>query len=121
MPFSVYAKNQMLDGTGWAALCDRVSVHTTSPASTGTNEATGGSPAYARQPVTWGTPSGGVVSASDAPAVDLPAGTYRYVGFWESSGSHYLGYSAISDTVFAGQGVLTISDIAVDLNATASA
>src|SRR3954467_15001810 len=60
-----------------------ISLHTTDPGTTGTAEATGGSPAYARKAAVWGTPSGGVVSATQG-TFDVPAGTYGYFGLWSA-------------------------------------
>jgi len=60
--------------TAEAAKFQYVSLHTADPGTTGANEATGGSPAYARKLSTW-TASAGVVSGTQV-TVDVPAGTY---------------------------------------------
>lgn len=50
---------------------------------TGANEVTGGSPAYARKSVTLAASSGGVKSLSNAPVFDVPASaTVRWIGYW---------------------------------------
>ncbi len=67
---------------------------------TGTNhagvEASGGSPAYARQAVTWGAASGRLKSNTNAITIDVPAGTYAYFGYFNASTgnvSNYRGYA----------------------------
>ena len=61
-----------------------LSLHTASPGSTGANEATGGSPAYARKQTTWGSSSGGAVTGSSV-TFDVAAGTYTHWGLWTAS------------------------------------
>lgn len=62
-----------------------VSAHTGIPDSTGSNEATGGSPAYARQSVTWAAASTGTRANSGAlTPLDVAAGTYYALGFWSA-------------------------------------
>lgn len=119
--YSVAAKNYMLDQLGTVAVY--ASVHTTDPGSTGANEATGGTPAYARQPVTWSAASGGSKQASGTLSFDLPAGTYRYVGLWSavSSGTYYGKILLPSAQTYAGQAVLPVLGTTLDLNAVASA
>lgn len=85
-----------------AARITHLSLHTADPGITGADEATGGSPAYARKVVTF-TAAGvqGVLGATLQPATvgvawsdevtfDVPAGTY----------SHWGGWSAITAGVF---------------------
>lgn len=62
-----------------------ISLHTADPGTTGTDEATGGSPAYARVQTTWsGGSSDGIVVGSGV-TIDVPAGTYTHVGVWTAS------------------------------------
>jgi hypothetical protein len=81
--FSATAKNRMLDALDEAATTGIVNLalHTAYSA-TGTNEATGGSPAYARKAATWSAASGGTKALTSAVTFDVPAGTYRWIGFW---------------------------------------
>ncbi len=65
-----------------------ISVHTADPGTTGTNEATGGTPAYARKQTTWTSSTGGVVNGSQV-TVDLPAGTFVWAGIWSASTGLY--------------------------------
>jgi hypothetical protein len=113
MPYSTFAKNVML--TELAANVTHLSVHTASPGTTGANEATGGSPAYARQVPTFGTATGGTLPLSGGATWDLPAGTYGYVGMW--AGSNWCGYGTLPTArVLPGQDVLTISAFTPDLS-----
>lgn len=60
----------------------------------GASELSGGSPAYARLAVTWGTPSGGSMALAGAPyAFNVPASsTVAWVGFWDAvSGGNFAG------------------------------
>lgn len=62
-----------------------VALHTGDPGETGaSNECAGGS--YARQAVTWGSQSGGVISNSVAAAfAGMPAATVTHVSLWDAS------------------------------------
>lgn len=104
MPFNDVAKNLMLDALdeSLAAGIDFIGVHTLSGGDpgTGTNatgtEATGGSPAYARVGVVWGAASGGTKSNTGALTIDVPAGTYAWLTFWNASTGNtgnYLGHT----------------------------
>jgi hypothetical protein len=85
LPFNDKAKNVMLDSLD----VTHVGVFTLSDPGTGTNatgtEASGGSPAYARAAVTLGTAAAGVRSNTNALTIDLPAGTYGFLGFFNAS------------------------------------
>lgn len=98
MPFSTTALNQGLDalnGGSPSSIIGFASLHSAYSTS-GANELTGGSPAYARQAVTWSAASGASkASASVAGAFNVPAGsTVAFVGLW----------SASSAGTFAGMG-----------------
>lgn len=81
-----------------SALGDRISLHTNDPGTTGANEATGGSPAYARKTTTWSAgASDGVVAGSEV-AIDAPAGTYTHMGVWTSGGVFVAGSALSSST-----------------------
>ena len=84
-------------------------LYTTAPGATAGTEVTGGSPAYARKALTWGSPSGGVITATVT--FDVPAGT-TVVG----AGLHsavtagtYLDGAAVTSQAFASQGTYTIT------------
>lgn len=86
---------------------------TSDPGLSGTagGEVSGGSPAYARKPLTFGSASGGVVTATAT--FDIPAGTIlTYAGVASaSSGATILGRNSITAQSFATQGqyVLTVT------------
>jgi hypothetical protein len=90
-----------------ASTITQASLHTGAAGTTGANEATGGSPAYARKACTF---SGG---ASDGSAVasqvtfDAPAGTYTEVGFW--AGSTFVGSLPLTGAVLAVQGQVLVT------------
>lgn len=72
-----------------------LSIHTTTPGTTGANEATGGSPAYARKATTV-TASGGTGTSTQV-TFDVPAGTYGFFGCWTAiTGGTFLGGNALS-------------------------
>lgn len=87
-------KNAMLDGRsgGWGF----ASLHTADPSTTGANEVTGGTPAYARKAVTWASGAGGAVaSVTSGQTLDVPAGTdVLFVGL----------FSAVTAGTFRGFG-----------------
>lgn len=87
MSLTVAAKNTMLN----ALTIDTASLHTAFPGLTGANEVTGGSPAYARQAVTFGAAAGGTRALSAAVTFNVPATTVRWFGFWVSG--TYVGYA----------------------------
>jgi hypothetical protein len=81
VPLTDATKNTLLDAL--PALATHLSLHTAFSI-TGTNEVTGGSPAYARQPCAWSASSGGVLSLAGLELFDVPAGTIMFVGLWSA-------------------------------------
>lgn len=81
-------KAGMLDSAVAAALgggTPHLSLHTGFPPSGG-NEVTGGSPAYARQALTWAAASGDTRSITGTETFDVPAGTtVRAVGQYDAA------------------------------------
>lgn len=117
MPYSILGKNLMLNALGAAAIY--VSLHSADPGESGTNELSGGSPAYARKSITWNAASGGSMDDSNVPVFDVPASsTVSYVGFWSAltTGTFY-GSANVTDEVFNAQGTYTLTDADLDLNA----
>lgn len=127
MPFNDLAKNAALDGLdegiGAGILYIGVNTLTTAPPTDGTpgttataaaTEATGGSPAYARQAVTWGAASSGQKTNSGALTFDVPAGTYGFLTFWNTatlnSGTQYRGYAPINGSI-KGFGEVDATDV----------
>lgn len=81
-----------------------LSLHSADPGTNGANELTGGSPAYGRQSITWGSASGGVITGSAT--FDVPAGvTVAYVGAWTGeTGGTFLDKADVTDQPFVAQG-----------------
>ena len=94
-----------------------VSLHTADPGTTGASEATGGSPAYARKPVTFTAGSVDGIVSGTAVVFDVPAGTYTHIGLWDlATGGTFRGGAALpSSFVAAGQDAVAA---AVTLTAT---
>jgi len=116
MPYSILGKNAMLNALG--ALAVFASLHTADPGESGTNEVTGGTPAYARKAITWNAAANGSMDDSNVPVFDVPPSTtVSYVGFWNNAGTVFYGSANVTDEVFAGQGTYTLSDADLDLNA----
>lgn len=95
----------------YAGLGSWISLHTGNPSTTGANEATGGSPAYARKQTTWSAGgSDGVYSGSQV-TFDVPAGTYTHVGIWSAStsGTFVDFYDIPTDIVMSAQGQIRVT------------
>lgn len=100
MPFNAPAKNAMLDAL---SVITHLAVWQLTDPGTGTNatgtEATGGSPAYARQAVTWGSAASELKSNTGAITFDVPAGTYGFICYFNASTgntNNYRGYAPIN-------------------------
>jgi hypothetical protein len=85
MTIPVVTKNLMLDAQSFSQL----SLHTAYPGTTGTNEVSGGTPAYARKAITLFAASGGQRVNSTTINFDVPATTVRWVGAW--NGATFIG------------------------------
>lgn len=81
MTLPVATKNNMLGGQTFT----HASAHTDFPGSTGANEVTGGSPAYAQKAITINAASGGIRALNASVAFDVPACTVKWFGFWNGS------------------------------------
>ena len=82
MPLSDAGRNAMLSG-GLGNTITHVSLHSGDPGTTGANELTGGSPAYARKAVTWNAAAAGVRDNAAQMDFDIPLGTTVFhVGYW---------------------------------------
>lgn len=106
-----------------AARWSYASIHTASPSTTGANEATGGSPAYARKVPTFNAagavgplgagsqPATPGVAWSDEMTFDAPAGTYSHFGGWSavSAGTFRGGNVLASSQVLSAQGTVKVS------------
>lgn len=120
MPYTTLAKNRMLDALARnnapGAGITHLSLHTAAPDASGSNEVTGGTPAYARKAVAWNAPSGGAIDDSTNGAVfDVPAGvTVTHVGYWSST--DFMASDDVTPEAFAAQGTYTVTDADLDLN-----
>lgn len=109
------AKNAMLNALGAAALYG--SLHSADPGTTGANEISGGSPAYARKSLSWAAAAGGSKALQATfPVFDVYATTVAYVGmFSAASGGTYYGHWDVTDEVFAGQGTYTVTSGSISI------
>lgn len=84
-------------------------LYTTVPGASAGTEVTGGSPAYARKALTWGTPSNGVVTATAT--FDVPTGvTLAGAGVHDAlTAGNYLDGGAITSQVFNSQGTYALT------------
>jgi hypothetical protein len=90
MPLNDAAINVALDALDESVTqITHIGIHTLTDPGTGTNaaagEATGGSPAYARQAVTWGAAASRLKSNTGALTFDVPAGTYAFFTLFNAS------------------------------------
>lgn len=93
----------------------------------GGTELTGGSPAYARQPVTWtaggagADPDGTIRPDADLP-FDVPAGTTvaEWRGFDALTTGNAYGGEALTNEAFANQGTYTLLAAQTAINHTAA-
>lgn len=87
----------------------------------GAAEITGGSPAYARQAVTWTAPSSGLIRPTGDLTFNIPAGATvdGWRGFTALSGGTDYGGEALTAEVYAGQGeyVLEAAATGIDIDA----
>lgn len=115
MAFQNIAKHTMLAKIVGKATPDHtithLSIHTAQPNGSGSNEVTGGDPAYARQAVDdtdFAAPSGGEMTLADDVTFNGPANeTASHFGAWDDT--DFLGWGLISgDTQFNAEGVFIL-------------
>lgn len=93
----------------YVTLCTYASLHTADPAGTGAGEVTGGSPAYARKPITWqaGTVDG--IYVSDPITFDVPPNTdVTHVGLWDAVTAGNYRDKRVLALTFVSQGTVTV-------------
>lgn len=89
-----------------------MSLHTASPGTTGANEVTGGSPAYARKAITWTAGAVDGQYTATVPTFDVPAVTVTHVGVWTAAtGGTFLDSVDVVDQTFGSQGTLSITSV----------
>ena len=109
MVISVDATKEAL-ATAYTGLGRWISLHTGDPGTTGANEATGGSPAYARKQTTWSV--GGVdgIQTGSPVEIDIPAGTYLYAGIWSVvSGGTFVDKVLITPAIAGAQARIVVT------------
>lgn len=112
MPINV-ANGREEAGAGYIAKASYMSLHTAVPGSGGANEVVGGSPAYARLPVSWTAKGGGSWTATLPKDFDVPTGvTVAYIGLWDSlTGGEFIDYSSVAAATYAAQGTFKATSI----------
>lgn len=103
------AQQRESTAAGYVATALYASLHTADPGTTGASEVTGGSPAYARKPITWNAGAVDGAYLSDELVFDVPAGTLTHVGIWDAvTAGNFLDSGAINVT-FVSQGVYKLT------------
>jgi hypothetical protein len=114
MPYSVSAKNDMLNALG--IVITHAALFNGDPSGAGV-EISGGAPAYARQPISWDPAAGGIIENSGVATFDVPACTVNYVAFYDALVAGNLkAYGTVTAEVFGSQGTYTLSQALLDLN-----
>lgn len=107
MPVATVAMREIL-AVAYGNAATHASLHSADPGTTGANEITGGSPAYARKALTWdaGTSDGQVTATA---VFDVPANqAVTYVGLWDAAtGGTFLDSVAITYATQATQGTIS--------------
>ncbi|MBP1241726.1 hypothetical protein ABID92_000446 [Frigoribacterium sp. PvP120] len=100
-------KNSLADR--YAALALFGALYATVPGANPGTELSGGSPAYARKPLTWGTAANGATTASAT--FDVPAGsTVAGAGVHSAlTNGNYLDGIAVTSQSFSTQGQMTVA------------
>jgi len=95
---------------GFANSATFLSLHSADPATNGSSEISGGS--YARQSISWSSPTSGSTYNSSLIVFSLPAGaSVSYVGYWSAlNGGTFYGSRALDATnAFPSAGSMTIA------------
>lgn len=87
-----------------------VSLHTDDPGTTGANEVTGGTPAYARKGSAFTSGTGGSITGAKV-TFDVPAVTVKYAGLWSAAtgGTFLMGQPLPSNVTYSAQGQLDVT------------
>lgn len=110
MAIAIATSRQALADT-YKTLGTYIGVTTGAPGTTATpaNEATGGSPAYARKQTTWTSSTGGVVNGS-AVTIDVAAATYTHIILCSAvSGNNQVDNADVTDVVMSAQGQIVVT------------
>lgn len=103
MPLTTAERNAAADFI--AGRLSFVSLHTADPGATGANEGS-----TARKAVSYAAASGGTATGPAVP-VDVPAGTYRFVGYWSalSGGTFRGGHPLPVEVTLSGAGQIQVT------------
>lgn len=95
--------------TKYAADAVYAAVYTTAPGASAGTEPSGGSPAYARKTITWGSASAGVITGTAT--FDIPAGSTIVGGGVHTAvtAGTYLDGASVTSQAFATQGTYTLT------------
>ena len=110
MAIAIGATRQVL-ADAYKGVGTYIGAATGNPGTTATpsNEATGGSPAYARKQTTWSSSTGGVVNGT-AVTIDVPTGTYSWILLASGvSGANMVDTSDVTDVVMSAQGQIVVT------------
>ena len=94
----------VLNGTGISGVTPYVSLHTSDPGLTGSNEVSGGS--YARQSASFSSASSGATATTGTLTyTSMPAVTVTHVGIWDAvSGGNFLYGDALAASQIVNAG-----------------
>lgn len=110
MAIAVATSRQALADT-YKTLGTWIGIATGDPGTSATpaNEASGGSPAYARKQTTWTSATGGVVNGT-AVTVDVPTGTFTHILLASGvSGANMVDKADVTDVVMSAQGQIVVT------------
>lgn len=96
--------------SAYAAAATHAALYSTAPGASQGTELTGGSPAYARKALSWGSPTNGVISAT-AVVFDVASGsTVAGAGVHTAiTAGTYLDGASVTSQAFASQGTYTLT------------
>ena len=113
------AKDIMLDALDDEALY--ISAHDGAPGLIGSNEISGGAPAYARVRSEYDAASGGSMALTATETLDIPSGaSITYLGLWNiasaGASTNFMGEVAITQEDFGSQGTLDVTALTIALD-----
>jgi hypothetical protein len=105
MAFTTTFRNEAVNAVAQNGAANVYSLHTDDPGTTGANEATGGSPAYARKTASGFPAAANGASTNGQVLFDVGAGEYTHWGRWKG-GVFYEGGALPATEIFNGQGTI---------------
>ena len=100
MPLSTLSADNLL--AYWGTTYGKYASLHSAYSSSGANELSGGSPAYARQAVSWGTPASNSMALAGTPySFNVPASsTAAFAGYWDSlTGGNFQGMFPLGNAI----------------------